>query len=137
MELRRLRYFVAVAEQRHFGRTAERLGIARPPLSQQIRSLERELGTQLLHRIPGRIELAKPGEALLEDARWILARADPAIRNVERAGRGELDKLCVGFTFAASSRCAGSPLTSPPPSGAAHSCDTPHRCERAREENGI
>src|SRR5437870_5565240 len=102
MELRHLRYFVAVAEQRHFGRAAERLGIAQPPLSQQIQSLERELGTQLFHRVPRRLELTNAGAALLDDARWILARAEQAVRNVERAGRGELGQLCVGFTFAAS-----------------------------------
>ena len=102
MELRHLRYFVAVAEERHFGRAAERLGISQPPLSQQIQSLERELGTQLFHRIPRRLELTNAGEVLLEEARWILARAEQAIRNVERAGRGELGKLCIGFTFAAS-----------------------------------
>src|SRR5713101_9918947 len=102
MELRHLRYFVAVAEERHFGRAAERLGISQPPLSQQIQSLERELGTQLFHRIPRRLELTNAGAVLLEDARWILARAEQAVRNVGRAGRGELGQLCVGFTFAAS-----------------------------------
>jgi DNA-binding transcriptional LysR family regulator len=102
MELRHLRNFVAVAEERHFGRAAERLGISQPPLSQQIQSLERELGTQLFHRIPRRLELTNAGEVLLEEARWILARAEQAIRNVGRAGRDELGKLCVGFTFAAS-----------------------------------
>jgi DNA-binding transcriptional LysR family regulator len=102
MELRHLRYFLAVAEERHFGRAAQRLGIGQPPLSQQIQALERELGAQLFHRIPRRLELTNAGEVLLQDARWILARAQQAIRNVERAGRGELGRLCVGFTFAAS-----------------------------------
>ena len=60
------------------------------------------MGTQLFHRIPRRLELTNAGEVLLEEARWILARAEQAIRNVGRAGRGELGKLCVGFTFAAS-----------------------------------
>jgi DNA-binding transcriptional LysR family regulator len=90
MELRHLRYFVAVAKGRHFGRAAERLGITQPPLSKQIQALERELGAQLLHRVPRRIELTNAGEVLFEDARWILARAEQTVRNVERAGRGEL-----------------------------------------------
>jgi DNA-binding transcriptional LysR family regulator len=102
MELWHLRYFGAVAEERHFGRAAERLGIGQPPLSQQIQSLERELGTLLFRRIPRRLELTDAGAVLLEDARSILTRAEQAVRNVERAGRGELGKLCIGFTFAAS-----------------------------------
>jgi DNA-binding transcriptional LysR family regulator len=71
-------------------------------LSQQIQSLERELGTQLFRRIPRRLALTDAGEVLLEDARWILARAEHAVRNVERAARGELGRLCVGFTSSAS-----------------------------------
>jgi DNA-binding transcriptional LysR family regulator len=102
MELRHLRYFVAVAEERHFGRAAERLGIAQPPLSQQIQSLERRLGTQLFRRVPRRLELTNAGEVLLQEARWILARVERAISNVERAGRGELGRICIGFTYAGS-----------------------------------
>jgi DNA-binding transcriptional LysR family regulator len=100
MELRHLRYFAAVAEERHFGRAAHRLGIGQPPLSQQIQALERELGAQLFRRVPRNIELTAAGKVLFEDARGILARADQAVRDVERAGRGELGNLSVGFTSA-------------------------------------
>lgn len=102
MELRHLRYFVAVAEERHFGRAAERVGIGQPPLSQQIQALERELGTQLLRRIPRNIELTDAGEVLLREARIILAQAEHAIACVGRASRGELGKLRIGMTPAAS-----------------------------------
>lgn len=98
MELRHLRYFVAVAEERHFGRAAERVGIGQPPLSQQIQALERELGTQLIRRIPRNIELTDAGEVLLREARLILAQAEHAIACVGRASRGELGKLRIGLT---------------------------------------
>jgi DNA-binding transcriptional LysR family regulator len=102
MELRHLRYFIAVAEERHFGRAAERLGMAQPPLSQQIQALERELGTQLFRRVPRHLELTDAGEVFLDGARAILARTEQAVRSAERAGRGELGRICVGFTPAAS-----------------------------------
>ena len=76
MELRHLRYFVAVAEERHFGRAAERLHIAQPPLSQQIRRFEAELGEPLLYRTTRSVELAPAGEVLLERGREILAAVD-------------------------------------------------------------
>ncbi len=98
MELRHLRYFVAVAEERHFGRAAERVGIGQPPLSQQIQALERELGTQLIRRIPRNIELTDAGEVLLREARLILAQTEHAIACVGRASRGELGKLRIGLT---------------------------------------
>lgn len=102
MELRHLRYFVAVADERHFGRAAEKIGIGQPPLSQQIQALERELGTPLFRRIPRKLELTHAGETLLADARWILDRADQAVIKVSRASRGEIGRLSLGFTFTSS-----------------------------------
>ena len=98
MELRHLRYFVAVAEERHFGRAAERLHIAQPPLSQQIRRFEAELGEPLLYRTTRSVELAPAGEALLERAREILAAVDSAVEDARRAARGEYGRLAIGFT---------------------------------------
>ena len=98
MELRHLRYFVAVAEERHFGRAAERLHIAQPPLSQQIRRLETELGEPLLYRTTRRVELSPAGEVLLERARAILAAVDSAVDDARRAARGEYGRLAIGFT---------------------------------------
>jgi DNA-binding transcriptional LysR family regulator len=98
VELRHLRYFVAVAEERHFGRAAARLHIAQPPLSQQIRRFEAELGEPLLYRTTRRVELAPAGEVLLERAREILAAVDSAIDDARRAARGEYGRLAIGFT---------------------------------------
>ena len=101
MELRHLRYFVAVAEERHFGRAAERLHIAQPPLSQQIRRLEAELGVTLLHRTTRSVEVAPAGEVLLVRAREILSAVDGATEDTRRAARGEFGRLAVGFTGSA------------------------------------
>jgi DNA-binding transcriptional LysR family regulator len=102
MELRHLRYFVAVAEEGHVTRAAERLGIQQPPLSQQIQALERELETQLFRRKPRGVELTPPGMALLDEARAILARADEAVAAVKRTARGEAGRIGIGFTSSAS-----------------------------------
>jgi DNA-binding transcriptional LysR family regulator len=102
MELRHLRYFVAVAEEKHFTRAAARLGIGQPPLSQQIQQLERELGAPLFKRLSRGIELTEVGEVLLADARATLASAARAIDNARRAARGELGALQVGFTVSTS-----------------------------------
>jgi DNA-binding transcriptional LysR family regulator len=101
MDLRRLRYFVAVAEERHFGRAAERLHIAQPPLSQQIQRLEAEVGAPLLYRTTRSVELAPAGAVLLERAREILAAVDAAAEDARRAARGEYGRLAIGFTGSA------------------------------------
>jgi DNA-binding transcriptional LysR family regulator len=98
VELRHLRYFVAVAEERHFGRAAERLHIAQPPLSQQIRRFEAEIGEPLLYRTTRSVALAPAGEVLLERGREILAAADSAVEDARRAARGAYGHLAIGFT---------------------------------------
>jgi DNA-binding transcriptional LysR family regulator len=101
VDLRRLRYFVAVAEERHFGRAAERLHIAQPPLSQQIQRLEAEVGSPLLYRTTRSVELAPAGEVLLDRAREILAAVRSAAEDAQRAARGEYGHLAIGFTGSA------------------------------------
>lgn len=102
MELRHLRYYVAVAEELHFGRAAERLHIAQPPLSQQIKNLESELGVTLLLRSTRRVELTPSGERFLDRARAILAAAEDAGEEARRVSAGYLGRLSVGFTGSAS-----------------------------------
>ncbi|HEY8540669.1 MAG TPA: LysR family transcriptional regulator [Steroidobacteraceae bacterium] len=101
MELRHLRYFVAVAEHGHVTRAAESLGIQQPPLSQQIKALEEELGVQLLRRKPRGVELTDAGAAFLERARAILAEVDRAFASTRRTARGEEGRVVVGFTSSA------------------------------------
>jgi DNA-binding transcriptional LysR family regulator len=98
IELRHLRYFVAVADTLHFGKAAERLGMSQPPLSQQIRQLEDAVGARLLTRTNRRVALTEPGRLFLEEARDILARVDRAVDMAKRAQRGELGELQIGFT---------------------------------------
>lgn len=101
MELRHLRYFVAVAEELHFGRAAARLGISQPPLSQQIQALEEELGVCLFERTNRRVALSTVGELFLPEARAVLAQLDRAVDVARRARQGELGELKVGFTSSA------------------------------------
>lgn len=96
MELRHLRYFRAVAEELHFGRAAERLHIAQPPLSQQIRALERELGVSLLTRSTRKVELTPAGAAYLDRAVAILDAVDDATELAQRVAGGSAGRLVIG-----------------------------------------
>ncbi|KGD90542.1 LysR family transcriptional regulator [Achromobacter sp. RTa] len=102
MELRHLRYFVATAEAQHFTRAAEQLGMAQPPLSQQIRQLEQEVGTPLFDRTGRGVALNDAGRAFLGCAQDILQRAQAAVLVAQRAARGEVGELTLGFTESAS-----------------------------------
>ena len=103
VELRHLRYFLAVADELHFGRAADRLGIAQPGLTQQIRRLEEEIGVELFHRTKRRVELSAGGVGLLERARRVLADVDLAVEAAQRAAAGETGHLTVGFIESAAS----------------------------------
>ncbi|MBE9915562.1 LysR family transcriptional regulator [Paenibacillus donghaensis] len=97
MELRHLRYFVTVAEELHFGRAASRLNIAQPPLSQQIRQLENELGFPLLFRNKQRVELTEAGKVFLEECRLTLKHIERAANAAEQAHKGATGRLDIGF----------------------------------------
>ncbi len=102
MELRHLRYFVAVGEDEHYGRAAKRLRVAQPALSSQIQDLEREIGFQLFDRLPRGVRLSVAGKVFLEDCRRILQEVNEAAVRAERAARGLIGILRVGFTESAS-----------------------------------
>ncbi len=101
MDLRQLRYFVAVAEELHFGHAAHRLRIAQPALSRQIQALEKDLLVQLLFRNRRRVQITPAGQVFLERARLILARADEAVLAAQRAGGGVSGTLNLGFVGSA------------------------------------
>jgi DNA-binding transcriptional LysR family regulator len=97
MELRHLRHFVAVAEEGHITRAAERLGLQQPPLSQRIKAIEDELGVQLFRRRPRGVEMTEAGHVFLERARATLAHYDGAFEATRSAARGEQGRLCIGI----------------------------------------
>src|SRR5262249_12126186 len=105
MELRHLRYFVAVAEELHFTRAAERLHIAPPSLTEQINNLERELGARLLNRTKRNVGLTDAGGRFLEEARSALRQAEHAALVARLAGRGETGRIEIGY--ASSAACSG------------------------------
>src|SRR5687767_468681 len=96
LDLRKLRYFAAVAEHRHFGRAAAELYVAQPVLSRQVRALERELGCELLVRTTRSVRLTAAGEQLHEEARALLPQVEASLRRVHDRGRDHL-RLVVGF----------------------------------------
>ena len=97
MELRHLRYFVVTAEELHFTRAAERLGIKQPPLSQQIRQLESEIGSPLFRRLSRRVELTESGRVLLEGARAVLDHVERVKAAAQRSARGETGRIVLGL----------------------------------------
>jgi len=101
LEFKRLKYFIAVAEELHFGRAAARLEMAQPPLSRQIATLEKEIGAQLFDRARSQIRLTEAGAVLLDRARDILDDLDSAYREVELIGRGGAGRLRVAFVGSA------------------------------------
>ncbi len=107
MELRHLRYFVAVADELHFGRAAEKLHISQPPLSQQIQDLERELGVDLFHRTRHFVALTEAGQAFLEKTRRILQETDFAVATARKAGRGDVGRLSIGSGHASAASVLG------------------------------
>ena len=96
VDVRRLRYFIAVGEELHFGRAADRLGMAQPPLTQQIQKLEHELGCKVFSREGRKTALTDAGRLLLEEATKIHGEYDRAIERVRRAGRGETGQVACG-----------------------------------------
>ncbi|MES2187419.1 MAG: LysR family transcriptional regulator [Pseudomonadota bacterium] len=102
MDLRHLRYFVVTAEELHFTRAAQRIGIAQPALTYQIKSMERQLGLQLFDRQPGNVRLTEPGTVFLEEARAILDRMAKAVQRCQRSAQGLVGRIGVGFTESAS-----------------------------------
>jgi len=119
MELRHIRYFLAVAEERHFTRAAAKVGIGQPPLSQQIKDLEAEVGAALFHRLAHGAELTEAGKVFLAGVEEMPLIAERATMAARRAARGETGSLRVGFTSTATFNVVvvGDPHLSPRLSG--------------------
>src|SRR6267154_824164 len=97
MELRHLRYFVAVGEEQHFGRAAQRLRVAQPALSRQIQDLEGEIGFKLFDRLPRGVKISAAGKLFMEDARHILQQVNESTMRAKRVALGQSGTLRVGF----------------------------------------
>jgi len=106
MELRHIRYFLAVAEERHFTRAAAKIGIGQPPLSQQIKDLEAEIGAPLFHRVAHGAELTSAGAAFLQAVKEMPTLAERATKAARRAARGETGSLRLGYTPSATFNAA-------------------------------
>src|SRR6476660_5925912 len=102
MELRHLRYFVAVGEEQHYGRASRRLRVAQPALSRQIQDLEEEVGFKLFERLPRGVKLNAAGKLFLDDARRILQEVQDARLRAERVAAGQAGTLRIGFVEALS-----------------------------------
>ena len=98
MEFRHLRYIIAVAEEGHITRAAERLGIQQPPLSRRIKAIEQEINIQLFRRVPRGVELTDAGRTFLDGARATFANLDRTLKSARRTARGEEGQISVGFT---------------------------------------
>lgn len=105
MEIRQLRLFMAVAEELHFGRAADRLHMAQPPLSQQIKLLEKELGVSLFARTTRSVELTSAGQALLSHSRLVLEAMQDAEMAAKASGSGMYGRVRIGFAGAATDTC--------------------------------
>jgi DNA-binding transcriptional LysR family regulator len=101
MELRHIHYFIAVAEELHFSRAAQRLHISQPPLSQQIRDLEEELGVKLFERTKRQVHLTEAGKVFLERSYLVLEQLKQAIAVTQKIGQGEVGELAIGFVDSA------------------------------------
>ncbi len=101
IDIKPLRYFVTLAETRHFGRAAARLNLSQPPLSRQLAALEASLGVTLIERSPRSVTLTAAGERFYADAKAILASVERAVSNAQAAASGEAGKLAIGFTMCA------------------------------------
>jgi DNA-binding transcriptional LysR family regulator len=101
VELRHLRYMIAVADEGHITRAAERLGMQQPPLSRLIKTIEQEINVQLFHRVPRGVELTDAGRAFIDGARAIFVSLDRTLESARRTARGEEGRISVGFTTSA------------------------------------